>query len=221
MQIDICVNQLKRYVEKILDFNQSVNVVSKTINRDDLWLKHVLDSLLPLKYFLEILNNKQENKNQIRSILDIGSGGGFPGIVLAISLPNIHFYLIESKKKKCNFLKAIVKELSLNVTVKQNNIYEMKDNYFSDNHFIITSRAFSQIDKILKMTRKLYKHKKATFILYKGMKNVIQKEIETLPQDYQKIIDILPVEFPSFIKNKIDIERHIIRMNSQNLITSF
>ena len=95
---------------------------------------------------LSLCKNIQENK----TILDIGSGGGFPGIILSITKPKNKISLVESSNKKCYFLRKIKHDLSLentniiNQTISKNNNIGLFD--------IITARAFASTQKILELT---------------------------------------------------------------------
>ena len=85
------------------DWNSKINVISRK-DIDELYLRHVLHSLSIAK----LISFKDET-----SILDVGTGGGFPGIPLAILFPNCKFHLVDSIQKKINVVNNVVKELDL------------------------------------------------------------------------------------------------------------
>ncbi len=134
--------------------------------RDEFYLKHYYDSIY---YFLEY--GKPEGK-----LADIGSGGGFPGIVLAIYYPDISITLIESIGKKCKFLEQAANELELkNVEVLNTRVENIKDRKYD----IITARGVSTVKELLKNTRNI-SHNNTKWIMYKGEK-LQQELIEAKP----------------------------------------
>lgn len=124
--------------ENILRKWQSkINLVSH--NHDDIWHRHILDSLQLTQYI-----------QPQASIVDIGSGGGFPGLILAIAgYNNIH--LVESDKRKCLFLKEAAR-----ITDTKINIHAERVEKFSlDSVDIITSRACASLIDLLSLTHHL------------------------------------------------------------------
>mgnify|MGYP001034273212 FL=1 len=95
--------QFKNLESLYKDWNSKINVISRK-DIDELYLRHVLHSLSIAK-----LISFEDNT----SILDVGTGGGFPGIPLAILFPNCKFHLVDSIQKKINVVNIIVKELEL------------------------------------------------------------------------------------------------------------
>ena len=163
-----------------MDWNNKINVVSrKDIN--NLYLHHVLHSLSILKFY---------NFNNGSKILDIGTGGGFPGIPLAIFLENCDFTLIDGKAKKIKVVNAIADTLDLkNVRGLHQRAEEFKEKF----DFIIT-RAVTSIDKLQMWSYPLLK-KKSTgpmpsgLFAYKG--GNISAELKLLNKnDYYELNDI-------------------------------
>ena len=97
------LEQLNRYYELIVEYNKVMNLTGIT-EKDQVYLKHFYDSLTIAKV---IDLNKEEN------LCDIGTGAGFPGIVLKIIFPNLKITLIDSLNKRIEFLKIVIKELNL------------------------------------------------------------------------------------------------------------
>ena len=104
--------------------------------------KHFYDSLISAKYF------KYENQ----TLLDIGSGAGFPGLVLAIAFPNLKITLLEPTLKRCNFLNEVIKVLNLsNVKV----VNDRAENYIKEKREcfnLVTSRAVSRLNILLELS---------------------------------------------------------------------
>ena len=133
---------------------------------EDVGRRHILDSAQLAPHL----------KGPTLSVLDVGSGGGLPGIVLAILCPQHHFTLAEKVGKKAKFLQTVVNDLKLtNVTVWSKQVAELKATYN-----IITCRAWASVDVILTTTRTLLRAGGA-WLLLKG--EAIDAELEacTLP----------------------------------------
>ena len=97
------LNKLEKYYELLIEYNKVMNLTGIT-EKDQVYLKHFYDSLTISK----IINLENEE-----SLCDLGSGAGFPGIVLKIFYPNLKITLIDSLNKRINFLNTVIKELNL------------------------------------------------------------------------------------------------------------
>jgi 16S rRNA (guanine527-N7)-methyltransferase len=149
---------LLNYQNLLLKWNKVINLISRNSEKD-IWERHILDSLQLLKYI-----------DFSDMIIDIGSGGGFPGIVLSIcGVKNT--VLIESDKKKSVFL-AQASKLSSNKIII---VDERIDEKFNMNCDILTSRGFSSVTNILGVTEGIKIQKK--MLLLKG-KNYEKEIIE-------------------------------------------
>jgi len=98
------LEQLKKYYQIVIEYNQVMNLTGIT-DQKEFYLKHFYDSLT-LKKIIDL--------SKIDTMCDIGSGAGFPGIVIKILFPNIKITLIDSLNKRINFLNHVIKELKLN-----------------------------------------------------------------------------------------------------------
>ncbi len=131
------INKLEKLESLYKYWNSKINVISRK-DIDDLYLKHVLHSLSIAK--LISFNNNT-------SILDVGTGGGFPGIPLAILFPNCRFLLVDSINKKINVVSEIAKSLELtNVKYQAARVEHLKSK-----HDFIVSRAVTKMDKFKKL----------------------------------------------------------------------
>lgn len=121
------------------EWNEKINVVSRK-DFDNLYERHVLHALGIVK-FMRFKDHTQ--------ILDLGTGGGFPGIPLAIFYPGCHFHLIDSINKKLQVVRAVVNELGLkNVQVTHTRMEEHKET-----HDFVVSRAVMPLSDLARLTR--------------------------------------------------------------------
>ncbi len=122
-------------------WNQRINLISRN-DIDNLYVHHVLHSLGIAKVVEFGSNHK---------VLDVGTGGGFPGIPLAILFPDTQFHLIDSIGKKIKVVKEITSELQLkNVTSKQIRVEAVRDQYD-----YVVFRAVTRLDQMVKWTSNL------------------------------------------------------------------
>ncbi|NPA03620.1 MAG: 16S rRNA (guanine(527)-N(7))-methyltransferase RsmG [Epsilonproteobacteria bacterium] len=149
------------FIKKLLEWNK-VHNLSGVRTKEEV-LKNIQDSLKPLEFL-----PKKEFKNG----LDIGTGAGFPGLILAMEMPTTHWYLVEPRRKRVAFLNYIKTALGLeNVTIIPNRLEEIEP-FKVD---LITSRAVTSTPTLLKMA-KPFAHLSTTFLLYKGEK--VTNELE-------------------------------------------
>ena len=132
------IHQLMNYLTSLHKWNKAYNL-SAIKNPEEMVAKHLLDSLALVPYLSKKLNEKKH-----ASLLDVGTGAGLPGLVLAIVFPNLQVTLLDSNGKKTRFLFQVKTELSLNnVTIEHSRIEQLTPNSPFD---VITSRAFASID---------------------------------------------------------------------------
>ena len=169
-QINFTKNQKEKiniFINLAINFNKTHNIFSRK-SSEEVMKKDILDCA-------PIINIIPTNK----SVLDLGSGGGFPGILLAITKPNNKISLLESSRKKCYFLKLVVEALELkNTTILNTTITKTNKIGVFD---IITARAFASINKIIKLTQQ-NKTTTTKYILLKGREQKIKEELKLLNQ---------------------------------------
>jgi 16S rRNA (guanine527-N7)-methyltransferase len=145
---------LKKYEEKLIIANKTLNLVGKsTIN--DIWERHFLDSV-------QVIDFVDEN---YKTLVDLGSGAGFPGLVLAMVLNDrkipLQVKLIEKSPKKVKFLKNLIKELNLSVEVMGNNIIKEPVKFSND---VFIARAFKPLEIIFELIHNKARNWKKIFI---------------------------------------------------------
>ena len=130
----------KRYMEIFLEENSKVNLISKN-DEKLLWEKHVFDSLSIEKFF--------DKYGECKTLLDIGTGGGFPSIPLSILYPDIQIYPLDSIAKKIGFVELVQKELRLdNLHPICKRAEELSVDY-RDYFDVVTSRAVASLNILL------------------------------------------------------------------------
>ena len=162
----LILDKLFEYKKILIKENESMNLIGKS-TIDDLDERHLLDCIQIVKYL----------PHREKSLMDIGTGAGLPGIILSIiGFKNLH--LVEKSPKKSFFLENCKLRLGLNYHVHNKSITEISDL----NVDCITARAFASIEKIISMTKNII-NKKTRFILLKGKSYLI--ELKTInPQKY-------------------------------------
>ena len=148
--------RFEKYYRILLEYNEKFNITAIT-DREEVIKKHFIDSALGVD---KLVGNK---------LIDVGSGGGFPAIPLKIMKEDLSVTLVESTGKKCEFLKAVVKELNLtDVFVVNARAEEIaKEKEYRENFSICTARAVARLNTLLEYTLPLVK-KGGIFIAYKG-----------------------------------------------------
>ena len=140
------VEKLGRYLALLLDANTRFNLTAIT-DANEAWTRHILDSLtlVPLLTSLEA-----------RSVLDVGSGGGLPGIPLAILMPDVQFALLEATGKKARFLEDVVIDLGLhNVKVVNERAETVGADHKSghrEQYDAVIARAVGRLPVLLELT---------------------------------------------------------------------
>lgn len=162
-------DRLLLYAALVKKWNQKINLVS---HRDvaNLISGHILDSLAGAPFLARLLEGKTNPK-----VMDLGSGGGLPGIPLKICLPEIDLTLLESTKKKARFLETAVKDLGLvGVSVVDRHSSELeKDPVHQGRYEVVTARAVAEIKKLIILTEPFLKPE-GSLLAFKG-KNVNQE----------------------------------------------
>ena len=146
------ISDIKTFINELLIANKRHNFISKS-TENVIWHRHVLDSAQLVK-FIDFSNG---------SLSDLGSGAGFPGLILALFNRNkdFHVKLYEKSPVKRAFLEDVRKKLSINVEIF-GNIYE----HFTDTDYIV-SRAFKKLEAVIQVSREIAK-KSHKLIVLKG-----------------------------------------------------
>ena len=151
------LKDLETYYELLIEKNKVMNLTTIT-NKQDVYLKHFFDSLTITKVI-------DLNKNI--TLADLGTGAGFPGIVLKIVYPNLNVTLVDSQNKRINFLNEVINKLNLTNIKTINSRIEDFSKQNEEKYDILVSRAVSKTNIILELGIKSLKIN-GYFILMKG-----------------------------------------------------
>jgi 16S rRNA (guanine527-N7)-methyltransferase len=155
---------LERYVALLGEWQRVHNLVSRSA-LDDLWTRHVADSLQLLYHVA-----------QFREWVDLGSGAGFPGLVVAIASkhsPDQHFTLVESTAKKAAFLRAAIRETGVNASVANERI-ESHAQKISGRADVVSARALAPLSELLGLAAP-YANKDTVMLFLKGKEHVQER----------------------------------------------
>ena len=145
INIELSLNQLEqleKYYNLVIKKNKVMNLTGIT-DKKEFYLKHFYDSLTI---------NKIIDLNKINSICDIGSGAGFPGIVLKIVFPHLHVTLIDSLNKRIIFLNDVIKELNLTNIEAICTRAEEFSRINEEKYDLVTARAVASLSILLEFT---------------------------------------------------------------------
>ena len=194
--LNICLteeikNKLTLWENFFLEYNSHTNLMSKN-DTEVLFEKHVFDSLA--------INIWEDFKNQ-KFILDVGTGGGFPSVILAICFPEKKIIANDSRIKKINFIKEIKEKLKLeNLEIIYSRIEEAKPLKVD----LIVSRAVGKILDIYELS-KTHLKKSGKFLIYKSKS--AQNEIKEFKKKYKNAdFKVIPYQLPlkeSFERNLV------------------
>ena len=156
------MEKLSIYEKLIIEGQKKFNLIGKS-TLGSIWLRHFADSAKLLKILKEVCQNSE---GKVLNLLDVGSGAGFPGVVLSIMINAekipIKVALADSNRKKSLFLKSIKKELGVSYTV----VNKRSEN-INQKFEIITARAVTSVKTFLDLNHNLIK-KESILVLFKG-----------------------------------------------------
>ena len=158
--IDVTGEQLEKleiYCNFLLEYNTHTNLTAIK-NREEVYLKHFYDSLTLVKSI---------DLTSIENLLDIGTGAGFPGMVLKIFFPNLQIYLVDSNNKKTKFLNKLKNKLNVDKVEVINNRIENITSRFINSIDMVTARAVTNLPVLVELALPLVKVNKY-FIAMKG-----------------------------------------------------
>ncbi len=168
------LDKLNKYYELLVSFNEKINLTAITL-KEEVYLKHFYDSLTLAKII---------DFNKYNTFCDIGTGAGFPGIVIKIFFPHLKVTLIDALNKRIDFLNVVISELQLK---EIETIHSRIEDYGKNNrelYDIVTARAVTNLINLLEFAIPIVKVNKY-FIAMKGSNN----ELDTI-SNASKLLNI-------------------------------
>ncbi len=177
------------YIDLLIKWNKTYNLTSLT-TKEDIITTHLLDCLSVVK------------KIDGQRILDVGSGAGLPGLMIALARPTTHLCLIDKVAKKTSFMKQAVLELELsNVEVIHGRVEDLRVKNPFD---MIVSRAFSEVEKFISLTQHLIS-KQGAWLIMKS-KKIMTEDLKKL----DKAFEVEPITVPY-----LEAERYLVRIHNK------
>ena len=176
----------EQYIQAFLKQNSILNLISKN-DEKFLWEKHIFDSLS--------LNNFFKKYGTPKTMLDIGTGGGFPSVPIAIGFPEIEVFALDSINKKLNAIENIKQELDIK---NLHTICTRVENFKEKKFELVTSRAVASLDKLIKYAEHCIE-KDGYFVAFKS--KLLEEELDNAKQILKrsalKHIDTIEYELPT------------------------
>lgn len=178
---------LEKFADLLIEYNKHTNITAIK-DKEGIYLKHFYDSLTLIKI---------TDLNENLTLLDVGSGGGFPGIVLKIVFPNLDIILLDSNNKKSEFQKFIIQNLELK-GIKV--VCDRAENYYKKGakYDIVVARAVSSLNILSELTIPFVKLKGEFIAMKADAQNEIEMSkngIKTLGGEIKEIVEFnLPIE---------------------------
>lgn len=171
---DIQKKQLEEFYTILIEENKKINL-TRIVEKKDVYLKHFYDSLTLIKVV---------NLNKVETLCDVGTGAGFPGIVLKIIYPKLKIILIDSLLKRVNYLNATIKKLNLNNIQA---IHSRSEDYHGK-FDIVTTRAVASLDKLIPWCSHLIGKSGKLVAMKANLQDEIEKSTKVLNKYKCKII---------------------------------
>lgn len=178
------LEKLEQFYTLLIEWNEKINL-TRIVEKEEVYLKHFYDSLTIAKVI---------DLSKVETLCDIGTGAGFPGVVLKILYPNLKITLVDALQKRVNYLNEIIKIMDLdNIVAIHKRGEELKEKYD-----VVTSRAVANIEKLLTYTMHLVS-KNGVMIAMKGnIEEELTKLVEAKINKKYNIIEVnkflLPIE---------------------------
>ncbi len=180
--------KLNKFYKLLVEWNSKINL-TRIIEEQDVYLKHFYDSLTITKVI---------DLNKVETLCDVGTGAGFPGIVLKIFYPNLKVTLIDSLEKRIKYLNNVIEKLNLE-NIKA---IHSRGEAYQGSFDIVTSRAVANIEKLVTYTMHLVK-KNGKFIAMKGnIDKELTPEIEKKLSKKYQIVTIKKFLLPKENSNR-------------------
>ena len=193
------IDKLIIYKNFLIEYNSHTNLTAIKSD-EEIYLKHFYDSLTITKVI---------DLNKYNSLIDIGTGAGFPGMVLKIFFPHLNITLLDSNNKKTKFLTELKEKLNLDVNIVNSRVEEYSKSNLNK-YDIVTSRAVANLRVLTELSLPLIK-KKGLFVPMKGiLDESLEGAVDTIEIMNGKIINKLTFDLynSAGIRNILVIEKY-------------
>ena len=181
------LKQLERYYELLVEWNEKINLTAIT-KKEDVYLKHFYDSLTM---------NKIVDLSKVETMCDIGTGAGFPGLVIKIAFPNIKMTLVDALEKRIKFLNEVIKELGLTnietVHARSEEYAKVNRNKFD----ITTARAVAHLSVLLEYAIPMTKVNGNFIAMKANVTEELEESKNALIKLFSKITGKIEFELPN------------------------
>ena len=178
------LDKLEKFYKLLVEWNQKINL-TRIIDKEEVYLKHFYDSLTIVKVI---------DLNEVETLCDVGTGAGFPGIVLKIFYPHLKITLVDSLQKRVNYLNEIIKDLDL----KDIKAIHVRGEDHKEKYDVVTARAVANIEKLTTYTMHLLKKDGLLIALKGNIDEELNEEVKNRLSKKYKIVKIekflLPIE---------------------------
>lgn len=159
------IEKLEIYHALLLKWQKAINLVSpKTVG--DAWVRHFADSVQLEQFICQ--NSSADVSRESSIVFDLGTGAGFPGLVLAMLRPELEVHLIESDERKCEFLRTVSRETDITVNVHTQRIEDGIEGVVPD---FVTARALADLGALMAFCQDwAQKNPDLTMLFLKGSK---------------------------------------------------
>ena len=176
------LNKLNSFYKLLIEWNEKINLTRIT-EANEVYLKHFYDSLT-IKKVIDL--------NDVETLCDVGTGAGFPGIVLKIMYPHLKITLVDSLQKRVNYLNSIIKDLELD-NIKA---IHSRGEDFKEKFDVVTARAVANIEKLVTYTMHLV-NKDGQLVAMKGnieeeLNKIVQQKLSKKYQIVKQIKKLYP-----------------------------
>lgn len=171
------LNKLNKFYKLLIEWNEKINLTRIT-EENEVYLKHFYDSLT-IKKVIDL--------NEVETLCDVGTGAGFPGIVLKIMYPHLKITLVDSLQKRVNYLNSIINDLEL----EDIHAIHSRGEDFKETFDVVTARAVANIEKLVTYTMHLL-NKDGQLVAMKG--NIEEELTESVQQKLSKKYQIKQIE---------------------------
>lgn len=183
---NVQIEQLDEYAKFLVEYNEHTNLTAIK-NYNDILLKHFYDSMTIVKGY---------DFSNVKTLVDVGSGAGFPGMVIKILFPHIHVTLIDSNNKKTKFLEELAQRLNIkNYTIEHVRSEEFALNNL-DKYDIVTARAVSALPVLTEICLPLVKEDGYLLALKGDVQEELTSAKDIITKLNGKLMDVIEFKLP-------------------------